>query len=200
MKEQRMFCERVIMNGPADGIQKVDVLPYLAYSPFFLLSPYFSLIKYLSCHPEQLMNPVVAVAAVVVAIVVGGVGDAVAVQAAVVQAAGVVQVVEVLPLQVALPLVAALVVVLPFAEDLQVGVRHLQLANLQSDVLSLLHRMFKPSVSNVQDMGLLAEWSRYSPITLRASSTRASYIITTVRSSLPQKDVFDRSSICSATV
>jgi hypothetical protein len=161
------------------------------------------LIEYLSCLPRTLLvTMVVAVVVVVVAVVaVNAVALIAGVDAAAVVADAPVAQAAVAPLLlVALPLVVHLVVV--FVAGLQLVARQFQLAHPLSLAPLPPPHMFKPSASNAQGMGLPAGRLRYSPTTSHPSSTRASFIITTVRTSPPyQKDIlFNLSSVCSATI
>jgi hypothetical protein len=133
---------------------------------------------------------VIAVAAVVVAVAVAAVVLIVVAVMVVVPPAEVLQVVA--PLVVVLValavvlLVAALPVVVPHLKA-----QHSHLVALRLNVAhSLLLRMFEPLASNVQDMGLLAEPSIYLPIISRRRSTRAQYIITTVRTLFCRRRVY----------
>jgi hypothetical protein len=140
------------------------------------------------------VDAVAIVAAVVAIVAVVAAAIAVAVVVVTVAAAAVVMtavaVVAVAPLAEVLQVVALVVVLLAlavvFAAVLPVAARlkarHSQLAALRLNVGSSISLpMFKPLASNVQDTGLLAESSMFIPITSRQRSTRALFIITTVR-------------------
>ena len=83
-------------------------------------------------------------------------------------------------LVVLVALAVVLVEVLPVAAP-RLKARHSQLVVLPLNAgLSLSLRMFEPLAQNVQDTGLLAESSIYSPIISQQRSIRAPFIITTV--------------------
>ena len=142
------------------------------------------------------MTPAVVAVVDAVAIVAVVAAIAVVVVVVTVAAAAVVMTAVAVPLAEVLQVVALLVVVPPLAVVLVavlpvVAPRHSKLAVLRLNVgLSLSLPMFKPLASNVQDTGLLAESSMYTPTISRQRSTRARFIITMVRTPFYRRRVY----------